>query len=270
MKVNKKIIKLLFLFILLTININVFALDDMPPEENNSHHYVEKVNNYKVLIEDDENLIDESKIKSLAKEMSKLTEYGNIAFKSTSVTTSSTEYYARNYYHDKFGTESGTLFLIDMNNRKIYIFSDGYNYKYITKDKSLIITDNTYKYASRGDYYTCSVEAYKQMGIVLSNGKIAEPMRYISNALISITIGSFIAFYIAIKMTQIKKVQDVELLKCINSHLILSNIDANVIGSHRVYSPVSDGGSSGGGSSGGGGGGGGGGGSSGGGGGHSF
>lgn len=269
MKVNKKIIKLLFLFILLTININVFALDDMPPEENNSHHYVEKVNNYKVLIEDDENLIDESKIKSLAKEMSKLTEYGNIAFKSTSVTTSSTEYYARNYYHDKFGTESGTLFLIDMNNRKIYIFSDGYNYKYITKDKSLIITDNTYKYASRGDYYTCSVEAYKQMGIVLSNGKIAEPMRYISSFIIALIVSCFICYAKVFYDSKNKVASNKEILKSCDINYIIKDITVRETGQESEYSPVSDydGGSS---SSGGGSSGGGGGGSSGGGGGHSF
>lgn len=287
MNVKNKMFRILFIFISLFFIRSVVYAEEIDETNNEEIEIIEEekqdikeeINNkiiyekgeFKLIIEDDANLLTESEIKDLKEKMMPLLEYGNIAFKSISVNErGTTDNYADYYYHSKFNKESGSLFLIDMDKRNIYIFSDGYNYKVITKNKAYIITDNVYTYASRKDYYKCAFDAFDQMNDLLEGRKILEPMRYISNILISITVGSFIAFYIAIKMTQIKKVQDVELLKCINSHLILSNIDANAIGSHRVYSPVSDGGSSGGGSSGGGGGGGGGGGSSGGGGGHSF
>ena len=251
-------------------NNEIIEIDAEKQENEESNKLTYEKGKYKLIIEDDAHLLTENEIKDLKEKMIPLLEYGNIAFKSITLNDKgSTNNYASNYYHSNFNKESGSLLLIDMDQRNVYIFSDGHNYNVITRNKAYIITDNIYSYASREEYYKCAFEAFDQMNTLLEGRKILEPMRYISNALISITIGSFIAFYIAIKMTQIKKVKDIELLNCINSHLIISNIDANKSGTHRVYSPQSDSGSSGGGSSGGGGGGGGGG-SSGGGGGHSF
>ena len=78
---------------------------------------------YKALIEDDAELLSETEVEILLDEMMPLTEYGNIVFKSISSNSQSTEQYARSYYHNKFNTTSGTVFLIDMFNRIIYIFS---------------------------------------------------------------------------------------------------------------------------------------------------
>lgn len=227
--------------------------------------------NYKLIIEDDANLLSDDEKIMLEEKMKSLLEYGNIAFVTIDKNTvGSAASFASNYYHNKFGTGSGSLFLIDMDTRNIYIFSDGNNYRIITRDKAYIITDNIYTYATAKQYYLCAYEAFDEMEILLNGGKILEPMRYASNIVISITLGAFVAFFIAVKMTSIKKVSEKEIINMMNSHLILNSIEAKKTGTHKVYSPVSDSGSSGGGSSGGGGGGGGGGGSSGGGGGHSF
>ena len=276
---NKKYYKLLFIVLLLlvfTINVKVFAeeindneqIEEIVEEEKNDYYSNSK---YELIIEDDANLLSSNEKQMLEEKMRPLLEYGNIAFKSIDYNPDSyAAKYASNYYHSKFQTESGTLFLIDMQTRNIYIFSDGANYRVITKDKAYIITDNIYTYASNERYYQCAYNAFDQIETLLKGGKILEPMRYITNALVSITIGSFIAFYIAIKMTSIKRVTDKELINCMNRQIIVNSIIGRKTGTHRVYSPQSDGSSLGGGSSGGGGGGGGGGGSSGGGGGHSF
>ncbi len=227
---------------------------------------LEKVNertNYKILIEDDANLLTSDEINDLADIMTPLTEYGNIAFKTIDSNSTTASSYASVYYHTNFGTKSGTLFLIDMDNRKIHIFSDGYNYKYITTAKANIITDNIYRYASRSEYYECAKKAFEQIGTVLSGGKIAEPMRYISNALISITIAFLVNFLIVLFSSNVKKASRKEILKNCDMSFDVSEFEAIKTGTHRVYSPPS---SDSGGSSGGGGGGG----SSGGGGGHSF
>lgn len=219
---------------------------------------------YKVIIEDDADLLSYTEEQSLADSMEKLTEYGNIAFKSINRNSyGSTPRYAERYYHETFGKESGTVFLIDMSQRKIYIFSDGQNYKTITKSKAETITDNIYKYASNKEYFECADKAYSQMYTILEGGKIAEPMKYISNALIAVMLALFANFAIFKIATKNKAASFNEQIKeCVFS---CTHTNPSVIqtGEHRVYSPVSDNSSSGSSSGGGGG-------SSGGGGGHSF
>ena len=225
---------------------------------------------YKVIFEDDVLLLTNEEKELLKKQMYELTEYGNILFKTINHNSyASTETFARDYYHNKVGTSSGTLFLIDMKYRNIYIFSDGSNNRIITRSKALIITDNVYKYASNKEYYECAKEAFIEIQTLLEGGRIAEPMRYISNIVISLTVSAFITLFIASRTTRIRVVSDKELLKKCNISFDVSNVTVTKIGEHSVYSPQSDGGSSGGGSSGGGGGSSGGG-SSGSGGGHSF
>ena len=227
--------------------------------------YINESNGYKVIIEDDLSLLTNEENEQLKDVMIPLTQYGNIMFKTTESQSSSTEDYARNYYHNTVGTDSGTLFLIDMNRRNIYIFSDGSNNRVITSSKAYIITDNVYKYASNKAYFECAKEAFTEVKTLLDGGKILEPMRYISNVVISLTISAFISFFIALSKTRIKKADAKDILK--NCHVVFETGEVSVkkTGTHRVYSPPSS--SSSGGSSGGGGGGGG---SSGSGGGHSF
>ena len=224
-------------------------------------------NNYRVVIEDEAALLTEQEEKLLYEEMLPLTEYGNIAFKSISYNDTNAGNYARNYYHSEFGTESGTLFLIDMYTREIYIFSDGNNYNYITDSKAYIITDNVYKLASYADYHGCASEAFSQIYTILAGGKISEPMRHISNGVLAIVCGFFVSFFIVLYNSRTKKVKTSAIIKNCDVNVVINNVVGEKTGTYRVYSPQS---SSSGGSSGGGGGGGGGGSSSGGGGGHRF
>lgn len=223
-----------------------------------------EANGYTIVIEDDADLLSAEEEIKLKDKMKSLTKYGHIAFKSISDSGISTEQYARNYYYGNFRNESGTLFLIDMYNRKIYIFSDGSNYDIITTGKAEIITDNIYKYASRGEYYECTYNAYSQMETLLAGEKIVEPMRYISNIVVSLVLGFFINFAIVLSLTKIKKAKNTEILKDCDINFIINDVFGKKTGTHRTYSPQDSGGSSSGGGGGGGGG------SSGGGGGHSF
>lgn len=229
----------------------------------------------KLIVEDDADLLAPEEEEKLKDVMSPLTEFGYIIFKSINSNDTTTNSFAHSYYYKNFGNSSGTMFLIDMDNREIYICSGGENYKIISKRKAQIITDNVYRYASAENYYACAEEAFNEMNSLLSGYKIAEPMRYASNAVISLVVGFLFTFiYIAISM-MIKKPSKKEIeLKSIKS-VAIANFAANISGQHRVYSPRSEssGGSgfSGGGGGGfSGGGGGGGGGFSGGGGGHKF
>ena len=249
-----------------TVSDNNEVFDSESSEEFDVEPTEEVVGQYKIIIEDDADLLTDEQEKELLKDMRPLSEYGNIAFKSISTNNTSTNDFARTYYHDMFGhgVSNGSLFLIDMDNREIYIFSDGNNYKIINNSKAYLITDNIYKMASAGDYYGCASEAYAEMYTLLAGGKIMEPMRHISNGVLAIVISFFTTFLIVLSSSRIKKANNSEIIKNCDVAFNANNIVGTKTGTHRVYSPVSE---SSGGSSGGGGGGGG---SSGGGGGHSF
>ena len=254
---KKILFKYFLFFLILLIGLDVSALTHSV--------YTNEDTGYKVIIEDDAELLREDELARLYSEMIPLTQYGNIIFKTINSNDSSAQLYARRYYYAEFGNKSGTLFLIDMDNRMIYIFSDGSNYKYITSDKANIITDNVYRYATNQQYYDCASVAFSQILTTLQGDKIAEPMRYISNGLISLTFAFFISFIVVLINTNIRKATNAEILKNCGVSFSISNVKAVKTGQSRKYSPQS---SSSGGSSGGGGGGGGS--SSGGGGGHRF
>ena len=254
------------------------AFDSICEFNNIKKYEKESVNSStidKVILEDDADLLTTEDEAKLIDAMTPLTEYGYIVFKTINSNDLSTKAYAENYYYKNFGNQSGTMFLIDMANRNIYICSAGNNYKFITKDKADIITDNTYKYASNKDYYGCALEAFTEMKTILDGGKIAEPMRYASNIVLSLVIGFLLTFaFVASSMT-IKRSSKSKKIETLGKAVTIAGVNVICTGQHSVYSPVSDSGSGSGFSGGGGGGfsgggGGGGGGFSGGGGGHSF
>lgn len=241
----------------------VEKLDEEEKEQQKNGVYVNEVTKYKAVIKDEADLFTADEEAKLNDQMTGLTEYGHIILITLSENSTSTENFAENYYHSNYGAESGTILVIDMDNRKIYIFSDGANYRTITSAKAYTITDNVYNYASRENYYECAHEAFREVQVLLEGGKIAEPMRHISNFVLAITCGFFVCFLIVHKVSKIKEASAKEILGNCGIKFGIGEITAEKVGEHRVYNPHTD-------SSSGGGGGGGGGGSSGGGGGHSF
>lgn len=232
--------------------------------------YTNSDTGFSVTIYDEADLLTDSEEAALVDVMIPLTEYGCIGFASVNTNNTSVQYCAEEISHNSFGRmPSQTLFFIDMQNRQIFIYSDGANYRTITDAKADIITDNIYTYASAGDYYRCAYEGYVQMKKVLSGGRIAQPLRYITSALLSILIAMLICFFIINANSKLRKPAVDDILGPAAKNLSLGPVKAVSKGTTKKYSPVS---SSSGGSSGGGGShsGGGGGGHSGGGGGHSF
>lgn len=224
---------------------------------------------YSIVIYDEADLLTDAEEKSLIDVMIPMTEYGCIGFASVNKNNTSVKYRAEEISHNSFGRmPSQTLFFIDMDHREIFIYSDGANYRTITTTKANIITDNIYTYASYGDYYKCASEAYVQMEMILSGGRIAAPLRYVTSALLAILIAMLICFFIINANSKLKKPALDDILGPADKNLSLGAVSVVSKGVTKKYSPVSSGG---GGSSGGSrGGGGGGGGHSGGGGGHRF
>lgn len=220
---------------------------------------------YQAVIEDDAELLSEEERLALTEMLEEITAYGNVAFKTIDDNSMSTESYARSYYKDMFGTASGTLFLIDMENRIIWIHSDGAVYKVITTAYANTITDNVYRYASDKAYFVCAQKAFEQILSLLKGQKIAQPMKYISNGLLAVLLAMLLNYGVVCIFAGAKKPGKKKMME--NVPVRFSYTKPLAVFSHqtRTYNPVSsDSGSSS--SSGGGGGSS----SSGGGGGHSF
>ena len=117
---------------------------------------------YSLVMTDDAMLLSEDEIQMLKQDMYPLTDYGNIVFYSTQDGDRDYARKAHDYYYQHFQDNSGTLLLIDMYNRKVYIHSDGSNYSIITSGKAEIITDNIYRYLTNGQYYKGAQIAFSQ------------------------------------------------------------------------------------------------------------
>lgn len=210
---------------------------------------------YQAVLEDDAELLTQEERLALKELLEEITIYGNVAFKTIDDNYTGTESYARSYYSDKFGTASGTLFLIDMDNRIIWIHSDGAVYKVITKAYANTIADNVYQYASDEAYYVCAREAFAQIISLLKGQKIAQPMKYISNGLLAVLLAMLLNYGVVCVFAGAKKPGKKKMME--NVPVRFSYTKPLAVFSHqtRTYNPVSSssGGGSGGSSGGGGG-----------------
>ncbi len=225
---------------------------------------------YEIYIDDLADLLSSREEKKLLETMKPISEHGHVAFVSIDYNPEyDTEDYVEEYYYDHFRHNSGTVFIIDMDERNIWIYSDGDIYDRVTTAYANTITDNVYTFASDEEYFDCANTAFEQINSLMEGKAIAQPMKYISNALLAIVIALLINYISVLLVSRSKKVSDSQLLDGTFFKVNINNPSINFTHQTKEYSPESSD-SSGSSSSGGGGGGGGGGSSSGGGGGHSF
>lgn len=209
---------------------------------------------YSVYMDDAQDLLTDAQEQKLIEQMTALTEFGNVGFISCENYSASTASYSAQRYASLFGSDSGVILVIDMGQRMIYIKNNGAVSKIITNAYSNTITDNIYRYASDGDYYGCASSAYSQLGTLLQGGKISQPMRYISAALLALVLG-FLTNYLFLRtVTRPGKARQEEIIDAAKVDFILRNPNAAYSHETKVYDPIRS--SHGGGSRGGGGGGG--------------
>ncbi len=223
--------------------------NDINKDNKKEYKYVNKKTGYVAVINDAANLLNDDLKEELLKEMIPLTEYGHIIFGSLNYNYLSTENYAKNYYHEHYKNDSGSIFLIDMFNREIYLFSDGNNYKVINSKKAYSITDNAYMYASNKNYFGCAKSVFRQMKTLLDGGKILEPMKYASNIFISLVISFFLSFLFVLSQTKIRKASTKEIAAKCDIQFEMSQVDPKKNGTRKQYSPIIDSSGSSGGSS---------------------
>lgn len=149
---------------------------------------------YRVVIDDEADLLTGAEEAELTAVMEKVLPYGNAAFVSVNQNSTTTERLAEQKFLEFFGDTSGALLIIDMDNRYIQLIADGVVYKTVNRTRCNEITDNIYRYASQKDYYTCASKAFEQVVRLLEGGKVAAPFRYVTNAFLAVClalIGNF-------------------------------------------------------------------------------
>ena len=201
--------------------------------------YVNPDTGYAVLINDGADLLEPDDEQALAASMIPITKYGNVAFQSILENYTSASTFAEYSYHEIFGDSSGLLFLVDMDNRYLYMYSDGEIYRTITSTEMETITDNTYSYASNGNYYQAAFVAFSQALALLEGRDIPRPMKYISNAVFSLMLGMLICFFFVSFTSRLKGSSGREMLKSAKKNVVVMPADEKYVRESRKYSPVS-------------------------------
>ena len=110
---------------------------------------------------------------------SEITQYMNIAFVSRSFNSGSTAEFARSYVHLNYPVNPAVIFFIDMENRNLYIYANRAGLRTISRADARAITDNVYKYASRGQYYECVDNTFSQILTLCQGGRKKRPLFYL-------------------------------------------------------------------------------------------
>lgn len=213
--------------------------------------YTNEQTGYSVFIDDSADLLSKQEEAALCTDMQPITAFGNALFVSVSENPYSAAVYAENYYYSQCPGESGTLFLIDMDNRVIQIYSDGSVYRVVTADYAYTITDNVYRYAGDGSYYQCASKAYGQIYALLQGQKIAQPMKYISNLFLALLLALLVNYFLVRLLSRARKPSRRKLLNHVPIRWNGRNLRKKLISQKKVY--ISSGSGGGGHSSGGGG-----------------
>jgi len=249
---RKKISVLLSVIVALILsvaNINVKAAATTQ-ETNSSSSYVYFVDDQADLLTDNE----ESAIMNILKSISEFGHAGVVLIDNNPYY--SAEKYANEYLYDTFGTNrTEVILLIDYTpgQHYIYICAGDDNFKTLPVDKCDVITDNIYRYASDGDFYTCAYEGVSEINDVMNGIAIAEPMKYLSNACLSIILALIIAYFVAMGTSKTASASSSEKLKNMFSQFKMLAPKATKTSTSKTYSPRSSGGGGHGGGHGGGG-----------------
>ena len=219
-----------------------------------------KSTGYEAVLDDQADFLTDDQERALLDQMAPITAYGNAVLVCTaSHSYSSTENFAVNYFESRYGThDDGVIFVIDMDCREIYLVTEGSTRKALNSARCNSITDNTYIYATEShdrDFYTCASETFSQVYTVLDGGKIAQPMKYICNALFAIMLALFFNYFVVMRLSQPKNPKRNEIMQGLFTKFAIMHPQVHFTHQTKKYSPPSSSGGSGGGGGGGGGGG---------------
>ncbi|MCF0229296.1 MAG: TPM domain-containing protein [Parasporobacterium sp.] len=223
----------LMLLVITVCTVSVMADENLKIKRNQQTGYA-------AVIIDGAQLLSDTEEDSLIEKMVPVTQYATVIFVGTEKEYSGNAVnHARAWLEDICGTaeldaHNAVIFMIDMHARELAIYSGEATAKTVTGALADSITDNVYTYAGRQDYHGCAISAFDQIFRVLEGEKIAQPMRYITAALLAIFTGLGIALILIRVKTGRKETDFNSLEKDLTKRKIHPDINSALIKSRKV------------------------------------
>lgn len=196
-------------------------------------------------IQDDAELFTEDEQTAMLQEMQKITPFSPIViYTTTQDAEGDEEQCARDFFDENLGKgANGTVILIDMDLRKICIWSDGEALSVISESYATTITDNAYTLASDGDYEGCVMQMLTQIEAVWNGQDIAMPMKHICNALLALLLALLLNIFIMLHASAASKTTDKKLLDSVAHACEFADIRTTQTGTSKRHVDNSDDGS---------------------------
>ena len=151
-----------------------------------------------LVVDDQAGLLTDEEETRLISDYSAITEYMDAAFVTTDNSPGTTARFAESYAISRYGNAPAVIFVIDMDDRDLYVYANGSALKTITSADARAITDNIYKLASQGRYYECADRAFSQILAKCMGERLARPVKHVTNALIAILAGILINYFLTV------------------------------------------------------------------------
>lgn len=158
---------------------------------------------YPILLEDEAELLTPEEEASLQEAMGPIAQHGAVAFWTTTQ-PGNVDAKAEEYFNTHIGTkrtDSGVVFMIDMSERQIYIFSRGEIEKHVSRSDAYAITADISHYATKGAYADCAQEAFSRMGSRLEGKQLHSTMRLVCSMVAGIAAGLMLAYVIVCRFS---------------------------------------------------------------------
>lgn len=157
------------------------------------------------IIEDGADLLTNDEEAELRARYWEITSYMDAALVTTNDSPGSTSSFAESYAIRNYGNDPAIIFVIDMDDREIYIYANGAALRTVSQADARAITDNIYKDASRGDYFACADGAFGQILAKCRGERLARPVKHISNLMIAVLLGVLINYFLTVRSRQPRK-----------------------------------------------------------------
>ncbi len=193
-------------------------------------------------INDQADLLSDSEEADLYEVMKLALDHGNMVFITI---TDAMGYNSSDYIEMLYQTSpqlkgtNAVVYMIDMDNRLLWITGYGTLKKNISPDYANLITDNIYKYASDGQYARCAIEGYKQIVTRISGVRISGPLRTAGNFSIALIAATVICFLLAYITSASRKADSSDIVANIEKRINLSNPSIAHTTTQRIYDPPS-------------------------------
>ena len=193
---------------------------------------------YDILIMDEANLLTAEEEQRLAKDMLPLSAYCSVAFWTTNERTSDVGAQALQFCNKYIRDDQNypaLLFMINMGNRKIWMFSRGSMRKHIGDVEVNTIPDKVAVYATNKQYYQCASEAFAACMQFIDGKKVLSPFRIACLVLLAVAAGLIAAYKTAYRFSISSKPDAKKRTDFLNANM---SVRIDVTGTHLVSQRV--------------------------------